>query len=172
MEIIRDRDIAAILPRYTCYGDRTVIIDAEGHESAYSLKPATLLAKIGSRNCKDLRLLRIWARKYTYQRLWIPLGFSWELVLIPMRVRDSKINGDTTIGYFNFVYINRLEQEDSQVCIIMENGLKFPILWGLATVRKHLKDAMLLHSMLTHNLDDMLWSRLHRATGLHLTSKK
>lgn len=167
MEIVRDRDITAILPRYTSCGDRTVVIDAAGREFTYSFKPNTILTKIGSRCCKDVHLLRTWARGFTYQQLWLPLGFSWELVLVPLRTRAAKINGDATVSYFNFIYINHLEQKDGQVCIVMENGMSFPVLWGLGTVRKHLKDAMLLHSMLTHELDDMLWLRLHRAAGLH-----
>lgn len=163
MEIIRDRNIAAVLPRYTNYGDRTVIIDAGGREIEYAAKPNTILGKIGARCCKDLRLMRIWAGEVTYQRMWVPLAFSWELLLIPLRIRRAKVNGDATIGYFNFVHINYLEEMDGQLYLVMENEQIFHVLWNPTTAKKRLKDAALIHALLTHHLDDQLWMRLQKA---------
>ena len=172
MNVAQDRDITAILPQYTENGDGTVIVDAEGHEKTYPVGHKTILTHIADRQCKDLRLLRKWTREYTGQQFWIPLGFSWELVLMPIPVREAKIKGDATVGYVNFVNIESIQKTNKTGMVIMENGIKIPTTWGIGTVQKHIKDAMLVHSMLLRNIDENIWLRLHKTAVLNSTCQK
>ncbi|WP_196594235.1 hypothetical protein [Pectinatus sottacetonis] len=163
VNIVHDGEILAILPRYTERGDGTVIVSCDGKEVFYSKGEKPVLKEICNRYCKDIHLMRDWARQYTGQKIWMPLGFSWELVLVPMRIRGPKIQGDETLGYFNYLHINDAVEVDNKVYLVMENNTRYLVLWSLDTVKQHLKDAMLIHSMMTQRLDDTLWQRLSRA---------
>lgn len=172
MNVAQDRDITAILPRYTENGDSTVIVDTAGQEKIYPVGHKTILTHIADRQCKDLRLLRKWTREYTGQQFWIPLGFSWELVLMPIPVREAKIKGDATVGYVNFANIESIQKTDKTGSVVMENGIKIPTTWGIGTVQKHLKDAMLVHSMLLRSIDDVILMRMHKTVGSSNTCQK
>lgn len=162
MDIAQDRSIMALLPQYSDLGDGTVVVDSMNKDVFYSMGQRAMLHNLCSRCCKDIHLLRTWASQLTGQKIWMPLGISYELVLVPLKIREAKINGDATVGYFNFNYIKDIRENKDETILIMNNGREYIILWQIRTVRKHLRDAMIIHSLLMKKLDEMLWSRLQK----------
>ncbi len=162
MDIAQDRDIMALLPKYSDFGDGTVVVNSTDKDVFYSIGQRAMLNHLCSRSCKDIHLLRTWAGRLTGQSIWMPLGISYELVLVPMKIRQAKINGDVTVGYFNFNYIKDIRENKDKTILLMKDDTEYTVLWQIRTVKKHLRDAMIIHSLLMKNLDDMLWSRLQK----------
>lgn len=172
MQEICDHNILSILPRYTRRGDKTVIIDIQGQETLYPFKVNTILNRIGSRRCKDLRLLRAWAQALLYQQLWLPLGFDWELILMPMKVRKPTVSGDTTIGYFNFAHFHSLRQRNNKLYLVMNHGREFLLYWNLNTVRNHLRNARLISHVVSDNMHNSFYLKMMHTTGIYSMIKE
>ncbi|WP_196595218.1 hypothetical protein [Pectinatus frisingensis] len=172
MNIASDDKIAAILPRYTDNGDGTVIIDAKGQEVFYPVGYKPIIRQLAGRHCKDICLLRDWAKVKVGRRLWLPLGFSWELVLTPIKVRDVRVKGDGTLGYVNLTHIKRVKEIENIASVELNNGMIIPVLWQLETLRHHLKDAILLHFNIVHVIDKTIWKRLYKNVEMLQLYKK
>jgi hypothetical protein len=104
--------------------------------------------------------LRLWAEEITHAKLWLPLGISWELVLVPLKVRVPRVEGDSTIGYFNFSRIEKLYEQGKAALLHLQGGKLIELMWTQPTVSKHLQYAWLIRAMITKDLDDALLHRL------------
>lgn len=79
-----------------------------------------------------------------------------------MRMRTAKIVSDDTIGYLNFSYIKEVQENNERTALIMRNGMSYYTLWQMRTVKKHLRDMLIVYLVLIQKLDDMLWYRLKK----------
>ena len=159
--LIADREIAAIIPEYTAQGDFTVLYLRDGSCERLPVKVETVVRFLSERRREDIRLLRLWAGEITHAKLWMPLGISWELVLVPLKVRVPRVEGDSTIGYFNFTQIEQsYSQDESVASIYLRGGQRIDLLWTHQTISKHLQNAWLIRAMITKDLDDALLHRL------------
>lgn len=161
MEIlVKDREIAAIIPSYTQNGDVTLLYKTDGSCIVLPVQPETVVRTLAERRQESLCLLRRWAEKYTGQKLWEPLGISWELVLVPLKMRKPRVPGDTTSGYVSFSWIEEVEKEGAFSRLRLQNQQKLPVLWSWKTVVQHLQNAFLLQSLRLQSLDDGFWRRM------------
>jgi len=158
--LVADREIAAIVPEYTAQGDHTVLYLRDGSCEFLPVKAETVVRFLSERKREDIRLLRIWAEGITHAKLWLPLGISWELVLVPLKVRLPRVEGDSTIGYFNFSGIEKFYEQGKAAVLHLQGGKLIELMWTHLTVSKHLQHAWLIRAMITKDLDDALLHRL------------
>ena len=155
------REIAAIVPEYTKCGDCAFVYERGRKKRPLPVKLAAVFDHLRIRQCTDLCLLRQWAEGYTHQKNWVPLAFSWELVLVPFKIRRPRISGDGAAGYFNFEQIEDLLLVEGQTMLRLKDGKTFPLLWTMATAQQHLLHGFLLQAMMLNSFDTALFHRLH-----------
>ena len=168
MEIlIKDREIAGIIPSYTQQGDQTLLYKTDGSCMVLPMHPEMVVRQLAERRQESLYLLRRWAGKCTGSKLWEPLGISWELVLVPLKMRKPRVPGDTATGYVSFSWIEEVEKSGDYSCLRLKNQQKLPVLWTWKTVVQHLQNAFLVQSLRLQSLDDVFLRRMALALPGH-----
>lgn len=165
-DMVAAEEIAAILPRYTELGDCSVLHACDGSEVVVPLRIKTVVHRLVRRECKDIYLLEEQARKLTKGKNWMPLVLGPDLVLVALKVRNPKINGDVTAGFFNYCQINDLEENGRRTILCMKNGRSFKVLWNRQTVEEHLRNALLVLAMEQRYLDRLAIHYLEKRWAL------
>ena len=165
-DIVADEEIAAILPRYTELGDCSVLHTCDGSEVLVPSRIKTVVHRLVRRECKDIYLLEEQARKLTKGKNWMPLVLGPELVLVSLKVRNPKISGDVTAGFFNYCQINGLQEKGRRTILCMKNGQSFLVLWNKQTVEAHLRNALLVLAMEQRHLDRIALHYLEKRWGM------
>ena len=149
----KDVEIAALLPAYTQEGDVTRILLTNGTELVYRRTMRSTLSKLARRRCKDVTLLRRWASRYTHRTLNNPIAASSDLVLVPVKTRRPRIEGDATMAHVNVVAISgeTFRQRDKpahtnaaknkSAVISLTGGKALPVLWSEKTTLAHIREA-------------------------------
>lgn len=141
--------IAAIIPSYTAVGDTTIIIATNGNQRTNNNRIRTVIKRLARSRATDLMALKHQAACATEHRILQPLSLAPGLVLCPLKVRIPRIAGDTSIGYINLHAVTSVmasHNKPYQSTIKLTGGTELPILWTLATVKKHLQHARLAMS--------------------------
>jgi len=138
--------IAAIIPSYTATGDTTTIIATDGGLRANKTRIRTVIKRLAHSRALDLTALKYKAACATENTILQPLLLAPGLVLCPLKVRIPLIPGDSSIGYINLhaiISVTTTHNKPSQSTIKLMGGTELPVLWTLATVKKHLQYARL-----------------------------
>ena len=165
----KDVEIAALLPAYTQDGDVTRILLTNGTELVYRRTIRSTLAKLTRRRCKDVTLLRRWASRYTHRALNNPIAASADLVLVPIKARRPRIEGDAAMAHVNVVAISgdTFRQRDGDSCgkkstmISLSGGKKLPVLWSEKTTLAHIREARHICAELVREEEEAVLRRIH-----------
>ena len=167
-----DVEIAALLPAYTQEGDVTRILLTNGTELVYRRTIRSTLAKLARRRCKDVTLLRRWASRYTRRSLNNPIAASSDLVLVPVKTRRPRVEGDGTMAHVNVVAISgeTFRQHDDasrakvvgkrSTVIALAGGSKLPVLWSEKTTLAHIREARHICAELVREEEEAVLRRL------------
>lgn len=136
-------EINLILPHYTDSGDQTKICAIDHTSTLLPLKVKTVIRKLANRQAVDLCRLKSTATGLTKAALWQPLVLAPDLVLVPLKVRKPRVNGDSTGGYFNFFQIKSVHPSAGHTIVQCKNGEEIHVLWKQNTVNDHLQRAHL-----------------------------
>ncbi len=168
----KDVEIAALLPAYTNEGDITRILLTNGTELVYRRTMRSTLAKLARRRCKDVTLLRRWASRYTHRALNNPIAASSDLVLVPVKTRRPRVEGDGTMAHVNVVAISgeTFRQHDDvsrkkvagkrSTVIALAGGSKLPVLWSEKTTLAHIREARHICAELVREEEEAVLRRL------------
>lgn len=168
----KDVEIAALLPAYTQEGDVTRILLTNGTELVYRRTMRSTLAKLARRRCKDVTLLRRWASRYTHRTLNNPIAASSDLVLVPVKTRRPRVEGDGTMAHVNVVAISgeTFRQHDGvsrkkvagkrSTVIALASGSKLPVLWSEKTTLAHIREARHICAELVREEEEAVLRRL------------
>lgn len=166
----KDVEIAALLPAYTQEGDVTRILLTNGTELVYRRTMRSTLAKLARRRCKDVTLLRRWASRYTHRTLNNPIAASADLVLVPVKTRRPRIEGDGTMAHINVVAISgdTFRQNDGIPCkqhptvISLTGGKTLPVLWSEKTTLSHIREARHICAELVREEEEAVLRRIRK----------
>ena len=142
----KEKQIAAIVPRYTLSGNITVVMNTDGSQATTSLQTRTLLRRLAYSQAFDLHAVKKRSSVLTQRAILQPLPLSAGLVLFPVKTRIPRIPGDTTTGYVNLHAVSKVCEEEAppyQSLIHLTGGWKLPVIWSAITVKKHLQEAKL-----------------------------
>lgn len=168
----KDVEIAALLPAYTNEGDITRILLTNGTELVCRRTMRSTLAKLARRRCKDVTLLRRWASRYTHRALNNPIAASSDLVLVPVKTRRPRVEGDGTMAHVNVVAISgeTFRQHDGvsrkkvagkrSTVIALAGGSKLPVLWSEKTTLAHIREARHICAELVREEEEAVLRRL------------
>ncbi|SMC39659.1 hypothetical protein [Sporomusa malonica] len=141
--------IAAILPCYSAVGDSTTIISADGSTTTLTSRVRAVIHRLARSRAIDLTALRANTRAATERKNLEPLPLAPGLVLVPVKVRQPRVAGDTTTGYVNFHTVTAVcvsKNKPYQATITLSGKTEIPILWTAATVNRQLALARLAAS--------------------------
>ena len=165
----KDVEIAALLPAYTQDGDVTRILLTNGTELVYRRTIRSTPSKLARRRCKDVTLLRRWASRYTHRALNNPIAASADLVLVPVKARRPRIEGDAAMAHVNVVAISggtfRQRDGDSRgkksTMISLSGGKMLPVLWSEKTTLAHIREARHICAELVREEEEAVLRRIH-----------
>ncbi len=178
----KDAEIAALLPAYGEQGDVTRILLTNGVELVYGRTMRATVAALARRRCKDVKLLRRWASRYTHRTLNNPIAPSADLVLVPVKTRCPRVTGDGTMGHINVAAVagilpELLERKSPQTgarprrgpgnrraVIPLPGGRSVTALWNEKTTIDHLAAARHIHAELVRDEEEAVLRRLTRRT--------
>ena len=166
----KDVEIAALLPAYTQEGDVTRILLTNGTELVYRRTMRSTLAKLARRRCKDVTLLRRWASRYTHRTLNNPIAASADLVLVPVKTRRPRIEGDATMAHINVVAISGdtfrpnddVPRKQNPTVISLTGGKTLPVLWSEKTTLSHIREARHICAELVREEEEAVLRRIRK----------
>ncbi len=169
----RDVEIAALLPTYTPEGDVTRILLTDGKSLVYRRTIRATLQSLARRRCKDVTLLRRWAARYTHRTLNNPVAPSADLVLVPVKTRRPRVEGDATMAHVNVAALSGtygavsdvLRPEPRKGAVLsLRGGASLPVLWSEKTTRAHISAARHILSELVRDEEEAVLRRLSGGT--------
>jgi|GEM_PF-854103 len=158
--------IAAIIPSYNTLGDSTVLIATDGSTTAYNTHIRTIIRRLAKQQAVDLTALRARAKIVTDRINLGPLPLTPKLVLVPVKVRQPRVAGDTTIGYVNYYAVKAVTANKNKPCqatILLSGKTQIPVLWTAATVNRQLVLARLTTSP-ELNFDRFITRAVHESS--------
>ena len=166
----KDVEIAALLPAYTQEGDVTRILLTNGTELVYRRTMRSTLAKLARRRCKDVTLLRRWASRYTHRTLNNPIAASADLVLVPVKTRRPRVEGDATMAHINVVAISGdtfrpnddVPRKQNPTVISLTGGKALPVLWSEKTTLSHIREARHICAELVREEEEAVLRRIRK----------
>ena len=166
----KDVEIAALLPAYTQEGDVTRILLTNGTELVYRRTIRSTLAKLARRRCKDVTLLRRWASRYTHRTLNNPIAASADLVLVPVKTRRPRVEGDATMAHINVVAISGdtfrpnddVPRKQNPTVISLTGGKALPVLWSEKTTLSHIREARHICAELVREEEEAVLRRIRK----------
>ena len=166
----KDVEIAALLPAYTQEGDVTRILLTNGTELVYRRTMRSTLAKLARRRCKDVTLLRRWASRYTHRTLNNPIAASADLVLVPVKTRRPRVEGDATMAHINVVAISGdtfrpnddVPRKQNPTVISLTGGKTLPVLWSEKTTLSHIREARHICAELVREEEEAVLRRIRK----------
>lgn len=166
----KDVEIAALLPAYTQEGDVTRILLTNGTELVYRRTMRSTLAKLARRRCKDVTLLRRWASRYTHRTLNNPIAASADLVLVPVKTRRPRVEGDGTMAHINVVAISGdtfrpndgVPRKQNPTVISLTGGKTLPVLWSEKTTLSHIREARHICAELVREEEEAVLRRIRK----------
>lgn len=138
--------IAAIVPCYNSSGDSTTIFSINGSATILTSRVRAVIQRLAKSRAVDLAALRSQVRALTERTNLEPLPLAPGLVLVPVKVRQPRIAGDTTTGYINFYAVDTIcpnTNKPYQTTIMLSGKTEIPVLWTTATVNRQLALARL-----------------------------
>jgi hypothetical protein len=112
--MINFEELSAILPHYTLRGDTTGLYFKTGQVTETPRKVHSLLQRIAASYICDLTALRHQSSLRTGQTILQPLPFSAQLLLVAVKIRNSRVPGDFTYAYVNKYAVKKI-QSSSQL---------------------------------------------------------
>ena len=176
----KDDEIAALLPAYTQEGDVTRILLTNGTEFVYRRTMRATIQRLARRRCKDVTLLRRWASRYTHRTLNNPIAASADLVLVPIKTRRPRVEGDATMAHVNVAALMAMpepEEEtgrrrarlrrplsktepDKHAVLSLAGGASLSVLWSEKTIRAHISAARHIRAELVRDEEEAVLRRL------------
>lgn len=142
-------EVAAVKPVYTKTGDGTEIILTNGEVIQDPRSIRSVYRVLARLYAVDVVAARQYYRKVLGQANGIPLPFSAQLVLCPVKMRIPRCRGDFTLGYVSYRQVAKVEDlagEDYRSVIVLQNGVKLFCLNRPAFLQKQMALARLVEN--------------------------
>ncbi|SHF26526.1 hypothetical protein SAMN02746089_01584 [Caldanaerobius fijiensis DSM 17918] len=146
---IKADQICAIIPKLFNSRASVVLIDISGNKYDVPRKVKYVLKYMAWYFAVDLDALREECSRILGKKLYLPVPFRKDIIMMPLKLRQSGTGGETT-GYINYCCVNMKEFKEQD--LILCNGISIKCYNSTDTVYKHLKAAeTILYEMFGYN---------------------
>ncbi|RYD07034.1 hypothetical protein N752_00195 [Desulforamulus aquiferis] len=118
-------------------------------------KVRSVVNKLAKHHCADLQLLKKKAADILGKKIFCPIILGSELVLIPVKVRKPRIEGDNTLAYINLCSVKNTSVSKNppfKTLIQLERGLSVGSYWSISTLTSKINHAGLASKTLLNQL--------------------
>lgn len=123
LDSIIKKGIQGILPTYGANGENGIYIYVNNGEAIYMDKSIrAFLSFLFHQRRIDLYALRQWTSSLLHRRNGLPLVFSRELVLVPVKVRKPIGRADGSEGYISLLHIENIVEKEDKTMIQLQCG--------------------------------------------------
>ncbi|NLK97828.1 hypothetical protein [Defluviitalea saccharophila] len=148
MNSIIKRGIQGIVPIYGANGENGIYIYLNDGEAIYMDKSIrAFLAFLFHQRRIDLYALRQWTSSLLHRRNGLPLVFSRELVLVPVKVRKPIGRADGSEGYISLLHIEDICEKDDQTMLRLQCGKEIISLHSRKIVERRIVLAQFILTM-------------------------
>ena len=148
----KDAEIAALLLAYTCEGDVTRILLTNGTELVYRRTMRSTLQSLARRRCKDVTLLRRWARRYTHRTL-----AHVNVAAVARSTFRRKADDADRVKRKRRMSVDGAEKP---AIIALVGGSELPVLWSEKTTLAHIREARHICSELVREEEEAVLRRI------------
>ena len=163
-DLPEDWEIEAAVPVYTSQGDCTKVYLKGGRCLVLQIQLKRFLIILAKHHCQTLALLRSRAMQQTAMKNAAPLAMDTELVLMPFRCREPRVEGDNTLGCVNVavVQVEQLEEgrREGESVIRLPQGECIEVQWCMRTMQHHWRSARMMEGILRERAEAALLRRL------------
>ena len=140
--------IIALIPTYIeMIGDSTKVIAKNSSEHYIYKSIRAIINFLARYNHIDLKETRkFYGNKIGCKNL-IPIPFSKENIFAPIKVRAAISKNDSSFGYVNIKYIEKIKEKDELGVIYLNGGIQIDTHQRLETVEKHIRNGKLVESI-------------------------
>lgn len=140
--------LTALIPRYyEGEGNGTEVYFKDGTCIKDTRKIKAILKELAKEFAVDLVQIRKNSGEVIGQKQQVPIPFSPELILIPLKVRSPMVEGDGSYGYFSLEAIERVEGQDNDTSIINIKGKRrLTVLQRNSSVEKWINHGKILQN--------------------------
>lgn len=133
-----EEGIVALLPVYEEGGSATKIYTRKSeYTDPRSLR--WILRQGAAYYGSELKVVRQQYAEHLQRRQNVPFPLSPHLILLPLKMREARVSGDTTIGYINAFEVEKALNEGEapyRSAILFKGGLTLPCLNSFATLQE------------------------------------
>ena len=148
MNTVIKKGIQGILPTYGPKGENGIYIYVSTGEEIYMDKSLrAFLAFLFHQRRIDLYALRQWTSSLIHRRNGLPLVFSRDLVLVPVKVRKPIGRTDGSEGYLSLLHIEDVCEKDDQTMILLKCGKEIKSLHSKKIVERRVLLAQFMLTM-------------------------
>ena len=119
---------------------------------------------LAKQHCQTLALLRSRAARQTEMRNAAPLAMDPELVLLPFRCREPRVEGDNTLGCVNVAVVRAEQLEEGrrtgEALIRLSEDVCIEVQWCVRTMKHHWRAARMMEGVLRERAEAALLRRL------------
>ena len=163
-DLPQDWEIEAAVPVYTMQGDCTRIYLRGGRVVTLQIQLKRFLIILAQQHCQTLALLRSRAARQTEMRNAAPLAMDPELVLLPFRCREPRVEGDNTLGCVNVAVVRAEQLEEGrrtgEALIRLSEDVCIEVQWCVRTMKHHWRAARMMEGVLRERAEAALLRRL------------
>lgn len=131
-----------ILPQYMKNIGDGCIVREDDCEKMYEVKINQVLKNICKERMLDFKEVKRKSRRLLGQNKVIPLFFSQDEILLPIKIRRPKVSRDEVYGYVNFDFIDKIEEGH----VLLKDGQKIFYIESKRTVLKRIKLVRILEN--------------------------
>lgn len=134
-----DKGMCGVLPVYDERGANISLIIFDGSPSVYEYhRVKTVIKRLAQLFYKDITLIKREAREISRQRTGNALPISYNIVLVPFKVRKPIGRDDGSFGYIFSSNITKVSATDSNTYLYLKDGQIIPILDSAETARRRI----------------------------------
>ena len=133
-----------VLPQYMKNVGDGCIIKEDGVEKMYEIKINQVLKNICKERMLDFKEVKRKSRRTLGQSNVIPLFFSKDEIMFPIKIRRPKVSRDEVYGYINFDFIDKIEEGH----VLLKDGQKIFYIESKRAVLKRTKLVRILEKEL------------------------
>ena len=163
-DLPEDWELEAAVPVYTSQGDCTKVYLKGGRCLVLQIQLKRFLIILAKHHCQTLALLRSRAMQQTAMKNAAPLAMDTELVLMPFRCREPRVEGDNTLGCVNVAVVRAEQLEEGRheggSVIRLPQGACIEVQWCMRTMQHHWRSARMMEGVLRERSEAALLRRL------------
>ncbi|MDI3534675.1 MAG: hypothetical protein PWQ82_1040 [Thermosediminibacterales bacterium] len=150
LEEVLKKGVAGLIPVYKdMTGNATELITSTGENYIDERKIKSIIRLFARYYGVDLKSLRKNYGDVIGQKNSVPLPFTPDLILVPVKMRRPLTPYDGSSGFFTLNEFDKIIEDtvegERKVNILLKSGYKLPCLCSKSTVEKHIRNAKIVH---------------------------